>query len=228
MNNKIFARSFRFQDARLILFFCLAIFYACKNGRSNKSLPIYNTPDLTPRWLSEEAIPSDSIHHIAPFRFTNQLGETVSDSTLKGKIYVANFFFSICPGICPKMTNNLSTVQKAFASDPEVLLISHSVMPWVDSVAQLRVYGENYDINPQKWHLLTGEAGKIYDLARKSYFAEAAIGYGRDSTEFLHTEHVLLVDGEQRLRGVYNGTLVLEIERLIEDIGVLKKEGDNL
>jgi protein SCO1 len=225
MNNKIFALRSGFQEAQWVLIFCLSILYACKNGSQNESLPIYNTPDLTPRWPSEAAMPSDSIHRIAPFRFTNQLGETVSDSTLKGKIYVANFFFSICPSICPKMTGNLSAVQKAFAADPEVLLVSYSVMPWVDSVAQLRAYGENYDINPRKWHLLTGEAGKIYDLARKSYFAEAAIGYGRDSTEFLHTEHVLLVDGEQRLRGVYNGTLALEIERLIGDIGVLKKEG---
>lgn len=151
-------------------------------------------------------------------------GKNVTNETLNGKIYIANFMFTICPSICPKMTHNLMQIQKKFIDDPSVFLVSHTVMPWIDSVVQLKKYGENEGINPQKWHLLTGDAGKIYDLARKSYFAEERIGYTKDSTDFLHTEHVLLVDGKRRLRGVYNGTLPLDMNRLEEDILVLKKE----
>ena len=122
------------------------------------------------------------------------------------------------------MMNNLQKVQETFKTDPVVLLTSFSVMPWVDTVKKLKIYAENNEIKSNKWHLLTGDAGKIYDLARKSYFAEEAIGFNRDSSEFLHTEHILLVDGHQHLRGIYNGTLPLEMERLIEDIKILKKD----
>lgn len=188
------------------------------------TLPVYNSPSFNPLWLSASALNSDTIHRIASFALHDQLGDTLSSQDLDGKIYVANFFFSVCPSICPKMTNNLQLIQEAFANDPGVKLLSYTVMPWVDSVAQLRDYGERMHINPKQWHLLTGSRAKIYQLARQSYFAEEEIGYNRDSTEFLHTEHVLLVDGKRRLRGIYNGTLPLDMERLRDDIWVLKKE----
>ena len=210
---------------KLILFITITLCYltACQKPTLS-TLPVYNEPNFNPLWLPTSALNSDTIHRIAPFALCDQLGDTLSNQDLDGKIYVANFFFSVCPSICPKMTSNLQLIQETFADDPGVKLLSHTVMPWVDSVAQLRDYGDRMHINPKQWHLLTGSRAEIYQLARQSYFAEEEIGYNRDSTEFLHTEHVLLVDGKRRLRGIYNGTLPLDMERLRDDIWVLKKE----
>ena len=188
-----------------------------------QQLPVYNSADFTPLWLNKNQMQNDTLHKIAPFSFTNQDNKKITNAYFVGKIQVANFFFSSCPSICPKMTNNLQKVQETFIADPNVVMASFSVMPWVDTVKKLKIYADNFDIKSNKWHLLTGDAGKIYDLARKSYFAEEAIGFTRDSSEFLHTEHILLVDGNQHLRGIYNGTLPLEIERLIDDIKILRK-----
>ncbi|MBZ0202517.1 MAG: SCO family protein [Ignavibacteria bacterium] len=185
-------------------------------------LPYYNSPDFTPHWLNGNE--SESIHKVASFSFTSQDGEIVTDKSLSGKIYLANFFFTTCPGICPTMTKNLLKVQEKFNKDNEVQLISYSVMPWVDSVSNLKNYEKAFNISGRKWHLVTGSTKEIYELARKSYFAEEEAGFNSDSTEFLHTEHILLVDKKGHLRGVYNGTLPLEIERIIDDINILKKE----
>jgi protein SCO1 len=207
--------------------FILGLFFfvfACKSKKEELALPVYNQPDFSPIWLEKGQTQADSIHQIAPFAFEDQSGKTIRNEDLDGKIYVANFMFSICPSICPKMQNNLMAVQKAFAKDQGVQLLSHTVMPWVDSVGQLKRYGEKMGINPAQWHLLTGKTEDIYQLARQSYFAEEEIGYAKGSDEFLHTEHVLLIDGARRIRGVYNGTLQLEIERLVEDIRILKGE----
>ena len=204
--------------------FCLMLaFVNCKNGKLEQ-LPVYNTADFTPLWLLNNQLQSNTIHKIAAFNFIDQDNNKITNADFIGKIQVANFFFSSCPSICPKMMNNLQKVQETFKADTSVLLASFSVMPWIDTVKKLKIYAVTNEIKSNKWYLLTGDAGKIYDLARKSYFAEEAIGFSRDSSEFLHTEHVLLVDGNQHLRGIYNGTLPLEMERLIEDIKILKKD----
>ena len=127
--------------------------------------------------------------------------------------------------ICPKMMQNVMKVQKTFEKDADVELASYSVMPWTDSVKRLSDYAKQMQIDNKKWHLMTGQKSRIYELARKSYFAEEDMGYSLDSTNFLHTEHILLVDKERHLRGVYNGTLPLEIDRLIEEKKILKMEG---
>lgn len=209
--------------ACVLLLLTLVIVFGCDLQTKSK-VPFYDTPDFTPLWFSYSQLRLKNLHTVANFSFTDQRGKTITDNTVKGKIYIANFFFSICPSICPKMTHNLLEVQNNFKSDTSVVQLSFSVMPWIDSVARLKTYGDINNINAQKWHLLTGDAGKIYNLARQSYFAEEAIGFSRDSSEFLHTEHVLLVDANAHLRGVYNGTLPLEIDRLIEDIKILLLE----
>lgn len=122
------------------------------------------------------------------------------------------------------MTDNLARVNKAFANDKDVVLLSYSVTPWIDTKDRLKAYKEAKGITNKNWHFLTGDKGRIYNLARQSYFAEEDLGFTKDSTEFLHTEHVLLVDGSGRIRGIYNGTLPLEMEQLINDIFQLKKE----
>ena len=143
---------------------------------------------------------------------------------IEGKIHVANFIFTSCGSICPTMTRHLKLVQDEFRSDTTVVLLSYSVTPWIDTVDKLKIFADKNGINSTNWHLLTGNKSEIYTLARQSYFAEEDLGFTKDSTEFLHTEHVLLVDKNKRIRGIYNGTLQLEAEQLIEDIKTLTKE----
>jgi protein SCO1 len=154
----------------------------------------------------------------------NQLGNIITKDSLDGHIYVANFFFTICPGICPKMVNNLQLLQDSFALYNEIKLVSFTVMPWVDSVARLREYGENHNINPSKWYLLTGSKERIYTLGRHSYFSEKRLGLQKDSSEFLHTESMLLIDKKGRIRGIYNGTDKTEMGRIVGNIRTLLKE----
>ena len=196
----------------------------CKPDQKENLLPYYNTPDFTPVWANSKEAEKKITHRISKFSFANQDGKIVNSDIVTGKIYVANFFFSKCASICPKMTINFETLQKAFAANDEVLLLSYSVMPWADSVEQLKKYAVKYGVNSGKWHLLTGSQSAIYSLARQSYFAEEQIGFAKDSTEFLHTEHFILVDKQSHIRGIYNGTLSLETERLITDIQLLLKE----
>ncbi len=197
---------------------------SCAGKEETSTLPFYNTPDFTPEWIDEEEPRFGDIHQIGEFRFMNQSGEFVDNKTFDGKIYITDFFFTTCPGICPKMTGNLSTIQEAFRNDDDVLILSHSVTPWVDTVGQLQTYASLNEIDPEKWHLVTGDADKIYEMARKYYFAERSEGYNKSSDEFLHTENFLLIDHLRRIRGIYNGTLAVEMDRLMTDIHTLKRE----
>lgn len=173
---------------------------------------------------SQKQVEQEIDHTIGSFSFTDQNGKTVSDKSIDGKIHVANFIFTSCGSICPVMTKHMKLVQTAFQNNPDVVILSYSVTPWIDSVGRLKKFAENNDIVSTNWHLLTGSKGEIYQLARKDYFAEEDIGFTKDSTEFLHTEHVLLVDRTKRIRGIYNGTLQLEIEQLIKDMKLLAEE----
>ena len=199
------------------------ILFSCGKGKVSE-LPYYDKPDFTPLWPDEKE--TSEIHKVGNFSFKDQDGREVSDKKLSGNIYIASFFFTTCPGICPKMTGNLKKVQSEFINDDNVKLISFSVMPWIDSVSRLKEYENSFSLKNGKWYLATGRTSEIYELARKSFFAEEEAGFNADSTEFLHTEHVLLVDTRGHLRGVYNGTLLLDIERMIEDIKILKKKAE--
>ena len=207
----------------LILFTSLFCF-SCKEKEDASQLPFYNTPDFTPQWLSVNDKDYNAIHTIAPFSFTDQTGRTITNAFVYGKIYVANFFFTTCGSICPKMTFHLKKVQDAFTNATDVMILSHSVLPEVDSIAKLKEYEEQMGINGKQWLLLTGSKDKIYSLARQSYFADEEIGFNKRSNEFLHTENCVLVDKKGRIRGVYNATLELEINKLIEHIKLLQKE----
>ena len=122
------------------------------------------------------------------------------------------------------MTSNLKKIQETYDDKDKIRIISHSVTPWIDSIKVLKNYERLYKINSKIWNLVTGNKNEIYNIARKSYFAEEEIGYLKNNNEFLHTELVFLVDQKGHLRGVYNGTIILEIKRLIDDINLLKKE----
>ncbi len=189
-------------------------------------LPYFNTPDFTPLFLAPDAVDKLVPHTIGSFSFTDQAGQTITQKNIEGKIHACNFFFTKCGSICPKMTQLMGKVQEAYRNDSNIVLLSYSVMPEVDSVARLKLYAETNKVDHNRWHLLTGSQPAIYDLARKSYFAEEEIGYTKDSSDFLHTEHIILVDKNKRIRGIYNGTLELEIDQLIKDIALLKKESE--
>lgn len=187
-------------------------------------LPFYNTADFDAEWIEENSPDYAAIHTIEPFSLINQDGQVINNDSLNGKIYVANFFFTVCTGICPKMVNNLWALQKTFDDNDQIKLVSFSVMPRVDSVPRLNEYGKLHDINPSKWFLLTGNKENIYELGRKSFFAEKGLGLQKDNTEFLHTESMLLIDKKGRIRGIYNATQATDIERVTDDIKVLLKE----
>lgn len=195
-----------------------------ENNLKKESLPFFNTPDWTPEWIEQDSIAYQSIHHIPAFKFIDQEGDTISNKTVAGKIYIANFFFTTCRGICPKMTTNMYLLQEAFKQDTNILFLSHSVTPDTDSVRVLKKYAIENKVNSKQWHLLTGSTKNIYDLAKKQYFAGDTVGFYQTGNEFLHTENFILLDKQQRIRGVYNGTLLVEIERIKEDINILKQE----
>ena len=205
-------------------FILVMILVGCKSKPTESSLPFINKPDFTPEWIEKNDPAYSSIHRIPAFSFTNQNGETITEKTVDGKIYVADFIFTRCGSICPKMTNNMGLLQSTFKKNSEVLFLSHSVTPEMDSVPVLKKYAEQKGVISGKWHLLTGKESEIYDLAKKQYYAGDTIGYYQTGNEFLHTENFILVDKLRRIRGVYNGTLPLEMERLADDINTLLKE----
>ena len=207
----------------MILIICSFCLITGCNNDSTGSLPYYNTPDFTPQWLSNND--AENVHKISSFSFTDQDGKQFTDEDLQGKIYIADFFFTSCPGICPAITKNLLKVQKEFSDENIIEIVSFSVMPQSDSVPALKNYESNFALQSGMWHLLTGNVSEIYTLARQSYFAEKNAGFNSDSTEFLHTENVLLVDKQGRIRGIYNGTIALDMDRIITDIKILIKEG---
>ena len=213
--------------------FCLIVLVACNNATNNNTeqikdslvtLPFFNQPDWTPEWINETDSGYENIHTIPSFSFLDQDGKVVDESLVKGKIYVANFFFTKCRNICPKMTNNMRLLQEAFKNDTSILLLSHSVTPETDDVNVLNKYAIENKVDAEKWHLLTGDKKAIYGLAKQQYFAGDTVGYYQSGNEFLHTENFILVDQHRRIRGVYNGTLPVEINRIIEDIAILKLE----
>ena len=213
--------------------FCLIVLVSCNNATNNNTeqikdslvtLPFFNQPDWTPEWINETDSGYQHIHTIPSFSFLDQNGIVVDENLVNGKIYVANFFFTKCRNICPKMTNNMHLLQEAFKNDTSILLLSHSVTPETDDVNVLNKYAIENKVDPAKWHLLTGDKKAIYGLAKQQYFAGDTVGYYQSGNEFLHTENFILVDHHRRIRGVYNGTLPIEINRIKEDIAILKSE----
>ncbi len=188
----------------------------------NVELPFFRTAQLEPEWINRSSSEYEQIHTIAEFSFLDQEGRVVNKETFAEKIFIANFFFTICPGICPVMTENLIALEKDLKKRDDLLIISHTVTPWIDSVAQLKKYAEEMGVNSSKHFLVTGNQEEIYELARKSYFAEKEIGFEKDVDDFLHSENLFLIDKQFRIRGIYNGTSQEDIKRLKKHISRLK------
>lgn len=187
-------------------------------------LPIYNPSDINIKLVDESKRNVIRDHTVGDFSLTNQLGNNITPKDFENTIYVANFIFTTCEGICPAMTGNLASVYKEYLNDDEVKFISHSVTPEIDSVAALKAFAEKYGVNKHdKWYFTTGSRKHIYELARMHYFAAQDTGDGGPN-DFLHTENLVLVDKKKRLRGFYDGTDYDQIDQLKEDILRLKEE----
>lgn len=192
--------------------------------KPEKILPIYQPSTVNADMVDTSIQYISKYHKIADFRLINQNGKTITQDDYKDKIYVADFFFTTCQSICPIMTDHMAKIQKAIMDDPNVMLLSHSVTPQIDSVAQLKKYALEKGVNDKKWNLVTGDKKQIYELARKSYMAVKTQGNG-DEYDMIHTENFMLIDKKRQIRGYYDGTKPDDIDRLLEDIKVLEKEG---
>nr|WP_294926988.1 SCO family protein [uncultured Flavobacterium sp.] len=191
--------------------------------KPQKTLPIYNPSDVNPELVDSTIQYKSKYHTIADFSFVNQNGDTITQKNYEGKIYVADFFFTTCGSICPKMTTNLADVQKAVLNNPKVMLLSHTVFPEIDSIPVLKAYAVKHGVVDSKWNLVTGDKKEIYTMARKSYLA-VKLGRPDQLYDMVHTENFVLVDKKRRVRGFYDGTNKEEIKRLLEDIDFLSKE----
>lgn len=186
-------------------------------------LKIYSPKDLNPELVDKDQRDIYRNHKIRNFELVNQDGDTVNNSFLEDKIYVADFFFTTCPTICPLMTDQMERVQKAFKDDKHFKIVSHTVQPEIDSPKVLKEYAKLHGANTNQWVFLTGSKKEIYNLARKSYFAVTTEGEG-DEMDFIHTENFILIDRQKRIRGFYDGTNKTDVNRLIADIKRLKNE----
>lgn len=216
-------KSYKLILGSLCLFFLTA---GCTQSDEKTSrvetLPYFNEATFTPQWLENDDYRIAELHQIPDFELLNQNNEIVTQATFENKIYVTDFFFTSCPGICPKMTKNMGVIQEAFKDDDDVLLLSHSVTPEQDTPEILQEYAYAKGVIVGKWQLVTGSRDEIYDLGRNQYFVEENLGLEKSNEEFLHTENFILVDQNKHIRGIYNGLNKTSIQQLIADIKTLK------
>jgi protein SCO1/2 len=197
----------------------ISIFYSILKPK--EILPIYQPAQVNEKLVDTSIAYKIKYHTISDFSLINQNGDTITEAFYDDKIYVADFFFTTCQSICPIMTKNMKEVQDKLINDKEILLLSHSVTPEIDSVEQLKRYAISNQINDDKWNLVTGDKKQIYNLARKSYLAVEDDPLG--NYDMIHTENFMLIDKKKQIRGFYDGTLESEIIRLLDDIEILKK-----
>ena len=203
----------------IISIIIMLLFYRALQPK--KSLAIYQPSMVNPDLVDSTLQHVKKYHTIADFSLTNQNGKNITQKDYKGKIYIADFFFTTCPTICPIMTKNMAEIQEVIKDDDDVRLLSHSVTPVIDSVPQLKKYALEKGVIDAKWNLVTGDKKQIYELARKSYLAVLTDGDG-GPFDMIHTENFILIDKERRIRGFYDGTKTEEIDRLLQDLEILK------
>ena len=220
-----FLRKYRTFIGIFIVFSVITLFLFYAALKPKKVLPIYNPADVNPELVDSTIQYVSKYHTIADFSFINQNGDTITQKNYEGKIYVADFFFTTCGSICPKMSKNLFEVQTAILNNPKVLLLSHTVFPETDSVPVLKKYAIKYGVKDNKWNLVTGSKKDIYTMARKSYLA-VKMGKPSELLDMVHTENFVLVDEKRRIRGFYDGTKEEDIQRLIHDINFLSHQDE--
>lgn len=215
---------------RIVLFFllvCAAITIAyvmTHDQQSVKTLPIIQPKDVKKEMVDPELLQIGMGHRIGDFTLLNQYGESITLEKVKGKVFVAEYFFTTCGTICPKMTEQMTRVQERFRGNDEVKILSFTVNPDYDTVQVLLEYAQKYGVEKDQWHFLTGSKEELYRLARKSFFVlkpAEAINLGDAGSDFIHTNNFVLVDQQLRIRGYYDGTSISEVNELMEDIELL-------
>jgi protein SCO1/2 len=186
-------------------------------------LKVWYPADVNPKLVDTSVQFIRKDHQIADFSFINQNGETITNKNYEGKIYVADFFFTTCPSICPIMKDHMVFLQKELQNNPNVLLLSHTVMPEIDSVQVLKAYALKKGVDDKKWNLVTGNKKDIFYLARTSYLA-VETGNPEELYDMVHTENFVLVDPKRQVRGFYDGTSMDDMKKLLNDIQILEKE----
>ena len=187
-----------------------------------ETLPIYQPAEVNEKLVDSSIIHVSKYHKISDFTLTNQNGEKITQENYNDKIYVADFFFTTCQDICPIMTKNMYKLQQELKNDKEILFLSHTVIPEIDNVERLKEYAVVNNVDDSKWNLVTGDKRQIYELARKSYLAVEDSEF--EKYDMIHTENFMLIDKEKQIRGFYDGTNDKEIEKLLSDIQILKKQ----
>jgi protein SCO1 len=205
----------------------ITITYFMINKPPKHKLKIYNPIDINPEMVDSLMQRKGYGHKIGDFSFLNQNGETINQTEIENKVFVVEYFFTTCGTICPKMNKNMQIIQKEFAKEKDFKILSFTVDPEIDTVEQMKIYADGHGAISGKWHFLTGEKSKLYDLARTSFFilkpAEAQ-NLGDAGGDFIHTNNFVLVDKEKRIRGYYDGTSIKEVNHLISDIKILLNE----
>ncbi|MFT4612153.1 MAG: protein SCO1/2 [Glaciecola sp.] len=208
--------------AILITILLLLVFYFSYSYLfPTHTLPIYNPSNFNPELVDKSLQNKTQNHTVSDFELINQNGQVITQDNYKDKIYVTDFFFTRCGSICPIMTDNMTKIQKEFIDNDDIMFLSLSVTPEIDSVSVLKKYAKNKGVIDSKWNITTGDKKHIYELARQSYFAVVEQGDG-GLQDFIHTPNFILIDKEKQIRGIYDGTNDQDIERLIDDIYVLE------
>jgi protein SCO1 len=203
----------------------LGLWSACKLGADKKALPILGSRTSVNKTVDGKAV-TDTIYQTIPkFKFVNQYGDSISNKSLDGDIYVADFFFTTCPSICPVMARNMLTVYNTFKNTGDFKIISHTIDPKHDSVPELKKYADKLGVTGNTWWFLQGKKEDTYAIAEKSYL----VAVKRDSTAaggYIHAGYFVLVDKQKRIRGAYDGTDAKQVDQLIADIKTLQAEPD--
>ncbi len=217
---------------RIIFVFCLLIVcvslgYFIEKQKKAKKLPVINPKDLKEEMVDPELLRIGQGHQIGDFEFVNQYNETITQEEIEGKVFVAEYFFTICQSICPVMNKQMMRVQEKFKEEGKVKILSFTVDPDIDGSEQLLRYSKTLNTKKGQWHFLTGEKEDLYRLARRSFFilkpAEAQ-NLGDAGSDFIHTNNFVLVDQKKRIRGYYDGTNEKEVTKLLGDISLLLDE----
>jgi protein SCO1/2 len=204
-----------------IKFICFIIFiFTSCNQVSKKQLPIFNPTDFNSKLVDKSVRKISKNHTVRDFNLINQNGVNITSKDYENKIYVVDFFFTKCPSICPIMTDNMLQIQQEFIKNKDIMLLSISVTPELDSIEVLKNYAIEKGVIDAKWNITTGSKKHIYELARKSYFAVLEQGDG-GLQDFIHTPNFILVDAKKQIRGIYDGTEEKEISKIINDINIL-------
>ena len=221
MNLKLFRKRDFITVGFILIFSAAAVYMFYVILKPVEVLPVYQPAEVNEKLVDSSIIHVAKYHKISDFKLTNQNGKEITQANYKDKIYVADFFFTTCQDICPVMTKNMYQLQEELKNDNQILLLSHTVIPEVDTVEQLKKYAIENNVDDSKWNLVTGDKKQIYDLARKSYLAVEDSNF--NEYDMIHTENFMLIDKEKQIRGFYDGTNSEDINRLLKDIEILKQ-----